>query len=79
MPLATPVSIALGRVEQLPQRSAEVGQGGIVRLPMWGDGSTDPDGPRLRPNGVIWVSLRTGLPNVDLTKEGEDATRRAPG
>jgi tetratricopeptide (TPR) repeat protein len=74
MPLATPVSIALGRFKRLPQRTAEVWQGGIVRFPMWVDNPADPEGPPLRATGAIWVSLRTGLVHVDLAKEGEDAT-----
>jgi tetratricopeptide (TPR) repeat protein len=74
MPLATPVSVALGRFGRLPQRAGEVWQGGIVRLPMWIDDPADPEGPPQRASGAIWVSLRTGLVHMDLAKEGEEAT-----
>src|SRR5918996_2295765 len=71
MPLAISIPLALGRFKRLPRRTGEVWQGGIVRLPMWVDNQTDPDGPPFRPTGVIWVSLRTGLVHLDLAKEGE--------
>lgn len=63
--------LVLGRFKQLPQRSAEVWQGGVVRLPMWIAHPTDPDGPPSRPSGVLWVSLRTGLIHLVLPEEGE--------
>jgi hypothetical protein len=70
MPLTVPLSLALGRYKQLPQRAGEVWQGGLVRLPEWIDHPTDPDGEPYRPTGALWVSLRTGLIHVDLPKEG---------
>jgi tetratricopeptide (TPR) repeat protein len=71
MPLAIPVPLALGRFKRLPQRTGEVWQGGIVRLPMWVANEADPDGPPLRPAGVLWTSLRTGLIHIDLAPAGE--------
>jgi len=44
MPLTVPLSLALGRYKQLPQRAGEVWQGGLVRLPVWIAHPTDPDG-----------------------------------
>ena len=74
MSLPVPIPLALGRFKRLPQRTGEVWQGGVVRLPMWVDNPTHPDGPPFRPNGVLWVSLRTGLVHLDLPPEGEQAT-----
>lgn len=74
MPLAIPIPLALSRFKRLPQRAAEVWQGDIVRVPMWVEHQTDPNGPPFRPTGVLWVSLRTGLVHLDLAKEGEQAT-----
>lgn len=74
MSLTVPVSLALGRYKQLPQRAGEVWQGGLVRLPVWIDHPTDPDGEPYRPTGALWVSLRTGLIHVDLPKEGATAS-----
>jgi tetratricopeptide (TPR) repeat protein len=70
MPLTIPVPLALSRFKRLPQRTGEVWQGGIVRLPMWVTNQADPDGPPCRPTGVLWTSLRTGLINLDLAPEG---------
>jgi tetratricopeptide (TPR) repeat protein len=74
MALGISVPLALGRFKRLPQRAVEVWQGGFVRLPMWVDNETDPDGPPLRPTGVLWTSLRTGLLHLDLAKEGTQPT-----
>ena len=74
MSLAISIPLALGRFRRLPQRTGEVWQGGVVRLPMWVANPTDPDGPPFRPSGVLWVSLRTGLVHLDLAPEGEQAT-----
>ena len=74
MPLTVPLSLALGRYKQLPQRTGEVWQGGLVRLPVWIDHPTDPDGEPFRPTGALWVSLRTGLIHMDLPKEGVTAS-----
>ena len=70
----SPTSVAFTRFRRLPQRAAEVWQGGIVRLPMWTEDPADPDGPPLRPSGAVWVSLRTGLFHAVLAKEGTEAT-----
>jgi tetratricopeptide (TPR) repeat protein len=74
MSLAISIPLALGRFRRLPQRAGEVWQGGVVRLPMWVDNPTDPDGPPFRPSGALWVSKRTGLVHLDLPQEGEEAT-----
>jgi tetratricopeptide (TPR) repeat protein len=74
MPLTVPLSLALGRYKQLPQRAGEVWQGGLVRLPMWIAHATDPDGEPYRPSGALWVSLRTGLIHVALPEEGATAS-----
>jgi tetratricopeptide (TPR) repeat protein len=74
MSLAVSIPLALGRFRRLPQRTGEVWQGGVVRLPMWVDNPTDQDGPPLRPSGALWVSKRTGLVHLDLAPEGEQAT-----
>lgn len=70
----SPSPVALSRFRRLPQRAADVWQGGIVKLPMWIDDPADPDRPPLRPSGAIWVSVRTGLFHAVLAKDGTDAT-----
>ena len=67
-------SIIQARFKRLPQRAAEVWQGGIFRFPIWAEDPVDPDGPPLRPSGAIWVSLRTGLVHAVLAKAGKEAT-----
>jgi tetratricopeptide (TPR) repeat protein len=74
MTSTTPLPIALGRFKQLPQRSNEVWQGGLVKLPAWIDNPHDPGGPPYRPTGALWVSLRTGLLHMALPDAGEAAT-----
>jgi tetratricopeptide (TPR) repeat protein len=69
MTQSTPLRIALGRFKQLPQRSNEVWQGGLVRLPAWIDNKDDPLGPPYRPTGALWVSLRSGLVHMALPTE----------
>ena len=62
----------LARFARLPRRSADIWQGGVLRMPMWVDGS---DGTPYRPWGGVWVSLETGLVNVKLAEStGADAT-----
>jgi hypothetical protein len=51
MALTVPIPLALGRFKQLPQRSGEIWQGGLVRLPAWIDHPTDPEGEPYRPTG----------------------------
>ncbi len=70
----SPTSLTLARFKRLPQRAGEVWQGGIVRFPIWAEDPADPDGAPLRPTGVIWVSLRTGLVHAALAKAGQEAT-----
>jgi hypothetical protein len=70
MALTVPIPLALGRFKQLPQRSGEVWQGGLVRLPAWIDHPTDPEGEPYRPSGALWVSLRTGLIHLALPPQG---------
>jgi tetratricopeptide (TPR) repeat protein len=67
---STPLPIALGRFKQLPQRSNEVWQGGLVKLPAWVDNPDDPDCPPYRPMAALWVSLRTGLLHLALADKG---------
>ena len=74
MPLAVPISLALGRFKQLPQRTSEVWQGGLVRLPVWIDNPANPEGVPYRPTGAVWVSLRTGHVNLQLPPEGSSAS-----
>jgi tetratricopeptide (TPR) repeat protein len=69
MTISMPLPIALGRFKQLPQRSNEIWQGGLVKLPAWIDNPQDPDGPPYRPMGALWVSLRTGLLYLAAPKE----------
>jgi hypothetical protein len=65
--------IALRRFKQLPQRSNEIWQGGLVKLPAWVDSPVDPDGPSYRPTGALWVSLRTYVLHLAFPEEGEVA------
>lgn len=51
--------LELARFKRLAVRSADVWQGGIVRLPMWIQEKDDD--PPYRPRGVFWFSTRTGL------------------
>ncbi|HXH25031.1 MAG TPA: hypothetical protein VNI78_07260 [Vicinamibacterales bacterium] len=41
--LTIPVPLALGRFKRLPQRTTEVWQGGIFKLPAWIENPDDPD------------------------------------
>jgi tetratricopeptide (TPR) repeat protein len=70
MALTVPIPLAFGRFKQLPQRTSEVWQGGLVRLPAWIDHPTDPEEEPTRPIGALWVSLRTGLVHLALPPEG---------
>jgi tetratricopeptide (TPR) repeat protein len=74
MSLTIPLPLALSRFKQLPQRSHEVWQGGVVRLPTWIEHPTDPDGELYRATGAVWVSLRTGLIHLALPPEGTSAS-----
>src|SRR5579859_2712917 len=70
MTSSLPFPIALGRFRHLAQRSNEVWQGGLVKVPAWVDNPHDPDGPPYRPIGALWVSLRTGVLHLALTGDG---------
>src|SRR6267143_1357038 len=56
-------SLLIDRFKRLPRRSNEVWQGGVVRARTWID---EPDGNVRRPSAAMWVSLTTGMVNVDL-------------
>ena len=71
MALTAPLPLAFGRFKRLPQRTGEVWQGRLVRLPAWIDHPTDPEGAPSRPVGALWVSLRTGLIHLALPLIGE--------
>ena len=70
----SPTPLVLGRFKQLAQRTSEVWQGGLVRLPTWIENPVDPDGPPFRPVGAVWVSLRTGRMNLQLPADGRTAS-----
>lgn len=67
--LTIPVPLALGRFKRLPQRTTEVWQGGIFKLPAWIENPDDPDTPPIRPSAALWTSLRTGLVHLELAKD----------
>ena len=56
-------SLLIERFKRLPRRSNEVWQGGVVRARTWID---EPDGNVRRPSAAMWVSLTTGMVNIDL-------------
>ena len=56
-------SLVIDRFKRLPRRSAEAWQGGLVRVPTWVEA---PDGTARRPWAAVWVSLATGMVNVQL-------------
>jgi tetratricopeptide (TPR) repeat protein len=66
--------LAFGRFKQLPQRTGEIWQGGLVRLPAWIDNPADRTAEPYRPTGALWVSLRTGLMHLVLPPEGSTAS-----
>ena len=74
MALTISLPLALGRFKQLPQRTGETWQGGLVRLPAWIDNPADPDGEPFRPIAALWVSLRTGLLHLALPPKGSTPT-----
>ncbi len=60
-------SLVIDRFKRLPRRSDEVWQGGLVRVRAWLE---EPDGTARRPWAAMWVSLATGLVNVQLETAG---------
>lgn len=60
-----PRSILLDRFKRLPRRSSDVWQGGVVRARAWIE---QPDGSVRRPWAAVWVSLGTGMMNVELVE-----------
>jgi tetratricopeptide (TPR) repeat protein len=58
-------SILLDRFRRLPRRSGETWQGGIVRARALIE---QPDGSVRRPWAAVWVSLGTGMINVELVE-----------
>jgi len=72
--MAPPISLALGRFKQLPQRTSEIWQGGLMRLPTWIENPDDPEGAPYQPMGAVWVSLRTGRVNIQMPPDGRSAS-----
>ncbi|HJS57419.1 MAG TPA: hypothetical protein VKA01_04885, partial [Vicinamibacteria bacterium] len=58
-------SVLVDRFKRLPRRSSDVWQGGVVRARAWVD---EPDGSARRPWAAVWVSLATGMMNVELAE-----------
>jgi tetratricopeptide (TPR) repeat protein len=68
--MSAPRSLILERFRRLPRRSNDVWQGGVVRARTWIE---EPDGSVRRPWAAVWVSLSTGMMNVQLAEdEGAD-------
>jgi tetratricopeptide (TPR) repeat protein len=61
MPPSSP--LVIDRFRRLPRRSDEVWQGGVVKARAWIE---EPDGRVVRPWAAFWVSLSTGMMNVQL-------------
>jgi tetratricopeptide (TPR) repeat protein len=62
-PMPPPRSLVIDRFKRLPRRSSDVWQGGLVRARTWVE---EPDGRVRRPWAAVWVSLATGMMNVQL-------------
>jgi tetratricopeptide (TPR) repeat protein len=58
-------SVIIDRFRRLPRRSSDVWQGGLVRARTWVE---EPDGRVRRPWAAVWVSLATGMMNVQLAE-----------
>lgn len=69
-PMPAPRSLLVERFRRLPRRSSETWQGGVVRARTWIE---QPDGRVQRPWAAVWVSLGTGMMNVQLSDEAADA------
>ena len=59
-------SVLIDRFKRLPRRSNDVWQGGLVRARTWVE---EPDGSVRRPWAAVWVSLATGMINVQLAED----------
>src|SRR6266508_4784428 len=64
-PMPPARSLVIDRFKRLPRRSSDVWQGGLVRARTWVE---EPDGGVRRPWAAVWVSLATGMMNVQLTE-----------
>jgi hypothetical protein len=64
-PVSPARSLIIDRFKRLPRRSSDVWQGGLVRARTWVE---EPDGRVRRPWAAVWVSLATGMMNVQLTE-----------
>jgi len=49
---------AIEQLQDLPRRSDDTWQGGLVRLPTW---VHDDDGRPYRPTAVLWINVETGM------------------
>ena len=58
----------IARFARLPQRSKDIWQGGVIRMPTWVE---DADDIPYRPLGAVWVSLETGLVSMKLAEPGD--------
>ena len=70
--MAPPRSLVIDRFKRLPRRSSDVWQGGLIRARTWIE---EPDGGVRRPWAAVWVSLSTGMINIQL--EEDDGTADA--
>ena len=65
-------SLIVARFMRLARRSADVWQGGLMRMPTWVD---EAGGPPRRPWGAVWVSRDTGMVNVvEVQVQGDPFT-----
>ncbi|HEU4370794.1 MAG TPA: hypothetical protein VFV05_21440, partial [Methylomirabilota bacterium] len=64
-----PRSILIDRFKRLPRRSNDAWQGGLVRARTWIE---EPDAGVRRPWAAVWVSLATGMMNVQLVQGAAD-------
>jgi hypothetical protein len=66
--MSAPRSLILERFRRLPRRASDVWQGGMVRARTWIE---EPDSSVRRPWAAVWVSLATGMMNVQLSEHGD--------
>ena len=64
-----PRSVLIERFKRLPRRSNDAWQGGLVRARTW----IESDAGVRRPWAAVWVSLATGMMNVQLAEGDADA------